>query len=138
MEYRSPLFFLLALLIDILGRICQRDAFAFNKNKRRQKEDQKQRVLLHRIFGIYSLRVTEAPRHMVKYTVIRVVNVGLTIVHIVFVGCVSPGNFQDIAAIICLLLQQLLLLFPLFLDAVLLSKPNGQGKELDFSRSRRP
>lgn len=130
MDVIRVLFYGLALWVEMIARIAQRDAFAFKKSKKELRKGRKQRTLMKRLLGIYSAKETNAPCHMLKYTVIRMCNVVLTVLSLMLFAFISSEHHARLLHFACLGLQQLFLMFPLIFDAMLLSNAKNAERYL--------
>lgn len=128
---------LLPIWIELSSRIGLRDAYIFKKNKSRLRKEKKLRTPAEKLLGIYHRSQTNAPYHIMKYSIIRICNFALILGLLVCYILPHEGVLSDISW--CLTgIQALFLLLPLFLDTLLLTKWGSADKRLDFSRSRKP
>lgn len=129
---------LLPIWIELWSRIGLRDAYDYQKNKSRLRKEKKLRTPAEKLLGIYHRSQTNAPYHIMKYSIIRICNFALILGLLVCYILPHEGVLSDISW--CLTgVQALFLLLPLLLDTLLLTKWGSKYKQqLDFSRSRKP
>ena len=134
----TKLYLLICLLIifaEIEYRLLLHNAFQYNKNRKEYCETQNHRTSVFKILGYYNIKECNAPFHMKKYYLLRLLNYIFLIIFVVL-SFVVQIYYNVLICIIIVYIHFVIIELPLLLELLFLVPKHS--KNPDYKLSKKP